>query len=337
MAIINKLPPDSFSFPVSSGSKPPTEWKPIGVLPEKTTLVSPLTFDGQNFVGIGLYKQSSYSQQFVFLKSADCETWTSLTTNLPTYPAYDSSCDFRAIAYGNGVYVTHKLIIEEDYDENYELVEYHRCYIYYSTDGISWSQSNFYSSNRTNTAQFVKDKFIVRFQDENYNYGLYYSTNGATWNVASTSYLPEIPVAVGDKLVDAQYSAVLTSTNGTAWTSTSLPTAVRFAKNHNAYANGVYFATYSTSSNNKAAFSNDGLNWTAITLAESGLWWCFGGGKWLIAIRQKAPGTAYYSQDGQNWEKITIATATLGLSFWSAYGNKRFVLDTDNGTYYSIC
>ena len=279
-------------------------------------------------MGIGIYKQSYYPPTPVLLKSPDCETWTSLTTNLPTYPEYDSNSDFRAIAYGNGVYVTHKFI-GEDEDWGY--------YIYYSTNGITWSKSNFYTQRGDCVAQFVKDKFIVYFEDENSNYGLYYSTNGKTWKVASTSYVPSIPVAVGDKLVDAKYSAVLTSTNGTAWTSTSLPTAVRFGKNHNAYANRVYLATYDGSSNNKAAVSNDGLNWSAVTLPETGLWWCFGGGKWLIAIRQKSNGTAYYSQDGQTWEKITITTKTLGISFWSTYGNKTFVLNTGNGTYYSIC
>ena len=75
-------------------------------------------------------------------------------------------------------------------------------------------------------------------------------------------------------------------------------------------------------SGTSAAYSTDGINWTAATLPSSADWYsvCYGNGK-FVAVSTTAK--AAYSTDGINWTAATLPSSANWKSV--CYGNGKFV------------
>ena len=87
------------------------------------------------------------------------------------------------------------------------------------------------------------------------------------------------------------------------------------------YGNGKFVAVPNDST---AAYSTDGINWTAATLPSNKSWYsvCYGNGK-FVAVSGGSSSTAAYSTDGINW---TAATLPSSANWYSVcYGNGKFV------------
>lgn len=94
------------------------------------------------------------------------------------------------------------------------------------------------------------------------------------------------------------------------------------------YGNGKFVAVVENS--NQAAYSEDGINWTASTMPSSASWYSvtYGNGKFVAVTR--GSDTAAYSEDGITW---TAATMPSSANWYSVtYGNGKFVAVTYNST-----
>ena len=93
------------------------------------------------------------------------------------------------------------------------------------------------------------------------------------------------------------------------------------------YGNNKFVAVADTS--RKAAYSTDGINWTASTLSDYSRWYSvtYGDGKFVaVAIDSN---TAAYSTDGITWTSSTLPSST---DWRVTYGNGKFVAVTYNNS-----
>ena len=87
------------------------------------------------------------------------------------------------------------------------------------------------------------------------------------------------------------------------------------------YGNGKFVAVANNSE--QAAYSEDGINWTASTMPSSANWYSitYGNGKFVTVIY--ASNQSAYSEDGVNW---TLSTIPSSANWYSVtYGNRKFV------------
>ena len=87
------------------------------------------------------------------------------------------------------------------------------------------------------------------------------------------------------------------------------------------YGNGKFVAV--ARSINKAAYSEDGINWTQSTMPISADWYSatYGNGKFVAVARNS--NKAVYSEDGINWTQSTMPISATWRSV--TYGNGKFV------------
>ena len=116
---------------------------------------------------------------------------------------------------------------------------------------------------------------------------------------------------LGGMLTDMSNAAL-----GLAWTEGEMPAGQWHSV---CYGNGKFVAVLSGST---AAYSTDGITWSAATMPTYSTWYsvCYGNGK-FVAVPNDS--TAAYSTDGINW---TAATLPSNKSWYSVcYGNGKFV------------
>jgi hypothetical protein len=109
------------------------------------------------------------------------------------------------------------------------------------------------------------------------------------------------------------------SPDGASWTNAtqSLPNGFKSI----AYGNGIYVAMYGTG----CLVSSNGINWSyGGTLDPTGLWntIAFGGG---VFIATSITNKSAYSTDGINWTEVFFGGIIQTCSFFTAYGNGRFI------------
>lgn len=78
-------------------------------------------------------------------------------------------------------------------------------------------------------------------------------------------------------------------------------------------------------SDDRAAYSKDGINWTLTTLPANKTWLsvCYGNGKFVAVSR--TGNIAAYSTDGINWTQIQTTLPTSAASTHVCYGTGKFV------------
>ena len=89
------------------------------------------------------------------------------------------------------------------------------------------------------------------------------------------------------------------------------------------YGNGKFVAVDNSNNSTKAAYSEDGVTWTATTMPNNASWQSvtYGNGK-FVAVADHSY-TAAYSEDGIAWTKTTLPLSKPWQSV--AYGNGKFV------------
>ena len=98
------------------------------------------------------------------------------------------------------------------------------------------------------------------------------------------------------------------------------------------YGNGRFVAVGNGS--NTAAYSTDGITWTAATLPSSGSWSSVTYGNGRFVAVGNGSNTAAYSTDGITWTAVTMPSSGHWIS--ATYGNGRFVAvasNTDKAAY----
>jgi hypothetical protein len=168
-----------------------------------------------------------------------------------------------------------------------------------------------------------------------------YSTNGGvTWTASTlppepTNQYTYLSVAYGDgKFVAGGHEGIAYSTDGgKTWTKTVLPAVVVHGIwTDIIYADGKFIALSvdEFEGDDYIMYSPDGINWTAVYIAEQGRWtrWfkvTYGDGKFVM-ISNTAP-FATSSPDGINWTTTALPSNEEGTWTWYdvAYGNGMFV------------
>ncbi len=139
-----------------------------------------------------------------------------------------------------------------------------------------------------------------------------YSTNfGNTWTAGTglTTSLAWSGLAYGSGRFVAVASGGTTaaySTNGTSWTSSTLPSSTTWSDV--AFGSGLFVAISSTSA--KTAYSRDGITWLESNLPITASKLAYGQGV-FVAV-DSASGTAYTSEDGANWIEQSVTNDSYG-------------------------
>lgn len=231
----------------------------------------------------------------VLLKSVE----GSDSVELPSAPSWAN------IAFGNGKFVA---------------VPLYSGKAAYSTDGISWNQSEMPNYGSWFRVAYGGGKF-VSVQSGGKNAA--YSEDGVNWTAAT---LPNsaswYSVAYGNgKFVAIAYdnSVCAYSADGVNWTASTMPSSGYWYSV--AYGGGKFAAVQNGST--AAAYSEDGVNWASTTLPSSASWFplVYGGGR-FVAIADSSSAAAY-SEDGVNWTATTLPSSAKWYS--AAYGGGKFV------------
>ena len=205
--------------------------------------------------------------------------------------------------------------------ENFLIARSNNSNYYISTNGISWTQKTWPSSNYGTMATYGVGSWLVH-DGANPSHS-YSSTDLITWITATTPFNGSVYSA---RYLNEKYFATYAgnlgfSTDGIAWTTVTLPYSGLWMDV--AYGNNTYVAT--TFNSNIAASSTDGISWTQRTMPASGLWYTtvYGNGMFVSVNANSGSGTGAISTDGITWTSKQFANGTY---FYSVeYGNGIFM------------
>jgi hypothetical protein len=198
----------------------------------------------------------------------------------------------------------------------------------YSTDGITWAETNI-PSGAWGGATYGDGKFVaVGYQAAE----AIYSRDGITWTQTSIPSNTWMSLSYGNgKFVATSFAATIYSTDGITWTQASLP--IGTSGSLSAYGGGKFVAMGSTgSSGSKAIYSTDGITWTETSMYEepgTPVGWqklIYSDGKFLAIgfVLGGDQAISAFSVNGVDW---TLNPNNLyGISPSSiTYGNGKFV------------
>jgi hypothetical protein len=219
------------------------------------------------------------------------------TLSMPAKGVWD------AIVYGDGKFVT---------------VEYGTAIGAYSTDGVTWTQSQLPSAASWNYLAYGNGIFVAF----GYNSDKFiHSTDGITWTEGTLPVSGEWhDVKYGNNVFVAianNSDVTLYSYDGISWTPNTMPSSQKWYSL--AYGNGRFVAV---THDKYAARSFDGIVWEQ-TEMSFGSWHSvtYGDGK-FIAASQYYENIAY-STDGMTWNNVPCEYSTVYLTI--AYGAGKFI------------
>lgn len=243
---------------------------------DAVTWQSVATFVGANptiAYGVGKFVIAETSHFIRY--SGDGKTWENAT--LP------DSNDRYFVRYGNGVFVT---------------------YGAHSTDGVTWESGG----SKGSVLAFGNGVFLQAARGSHAI--LARSTDGITWELANNTTMPMNQICIGfccGKFVSFPYgeassTAYYSDDNGTTWTAITLPVSVTstslYIDDMGANGNDVFVLPCKDSSNNVIGLrTEDGVNWTTVTLPGAGA--IMHDGSKFVQITANG---VYYSTDGITWK-----------------------------------
>lgn len=224
--------------------------------------------------------------------------------------------DFRAVAYGGGLFVA--------IDGNRNAA--------YSTDGITWLSTAMPGYENWTSIAYGNGTFVAVSEGRDFAY----STDGINWQYANTtSYAVEERdyrcvaygngtfVAVAYDTADAAYSR-----DGITWLPATMPSSHDWSSV--AYGEDRFIAI--TNSGTKAAYSTDGVHWTEFTLSalSSGVSIAYGDGKFVAIGGVTIDGALGYGDDSVAYgtDHTSFLSSSLpDKAYWRsvAYGDGKFV------------
>lgn len=226
-----------------------------------------------------------------------------------------------------------------------------------SSDGLSWSLVNDGIAVQHSVQGVAYDgtQFYMIGLDSKGNPVESSSSDGSNWNAVIPTGLPSDAffgalgfvaglTAGGGKLiawgqhVNTGQPFLVTSGNGTQWTTVSGLPAVLAKIAAVGYGNGTYVAVSADANGNTILLTSaDALNWTQIGNLPAGLkgvaWGniSYGGNAWLVTgVGGNAPGmlVVLTSPDGQSWSLQSLGVGDAGIAASGTWNGSGFIIAT---------
>ncbi len=199
-----------------------------------------------------------------------------------------------------------------------------------------------YSALSTGVTSLAKEFFSA---NSTTGYAYVLTSTTPTWNTGTMPSGNKSPtVRANDRYYVTRYedsSTAFYSTNGTSWSTATLPSTKNWSPVSYGASKYVSIACQGAAgaTSNSAAYSSDGVTWTATTLPSTAYWGeaVFGGGKFVVlAGNMRNDGGAMegtagaYSTDGVTWTAATVP----GTAIWGrpVYSGGKWVSYSKAGT-----
>lgn len=199
-------------------------------------------------------------------------------------------------------------------------------YLYYSTDGMTWTLSNItISTYVASIPVYGNGRFAINLAN-----CIYYSTDGKTWTESGRGGVEGIYYNNGIFItVDDSDEGLYYSTDCISWTRCPGTSGYDFLYTYVLYANGLWYANTNT---HKLWYSTDGMTWTQsdIPISSDYINKVIYNGNIYICNNDNG---VYISTDGKSWTNINSLTGTL------KYVNGMFTLSNNakkDYVYYSF-
>jgi hypothetical protein len=269
-----------------------TTWSSVGT---GNTFWQGIAYNGSRWVVAGSWYNSPVG--YYTSVSTDAATWTTRgTSTSPQFPVTAIASDGTSfVAVGEGKYAG-------------------------STDGLTWTGGTL-PVNALAIA-YGNSRWLAAGSSSST------SSNGTTWAAAVTAPATISQLCYGSGgfvgLASGTTSSVYRTTDGTSWSTHSLPASAAWSGV--AFGGGVYVAVRTGST---AAYSSDGQTWTTANMPASRSW----GSVVYAAGRFFAFGynstAAAFSADGQAWTAITLPASGRWLA---AAGGSSSLVAMNQGT-----
>lgn len=211
-----------------------------------------------------------------------------------------------------------------------------------TTDGTDWESYAVPNITMLTDCAYGNGVYVAT----DYNSVLHYSTNLTTWSQVSPTNISsngaDTISFVNGKFWAVAYDNVFSSSNGSTWTSATLPSACSTSCKIIYTGSKYYFTNMTLSSNCTVYSSSDGTTWTASTITS------VSGGKIVygnntLVINNTNKGKVAYSTDGTNFTAVTLphsynnSIAFTGKHFIisSATANKPLLYSKDGINWYT--
>ena len=214
-------------------------------------------------------------------------------------------------------------------------IAYNTNYGAYSADGLTWTKVTMSTTAKWKSVAFNGTVFCAISAERNGTIAAT-SPDFITWTArtlpaAGAASAWYSITAMGNLFCAVSYNSTLsiTSTNGSSWSSGTLPSTSNWQYVCNNGTNGfLVVSSYQTA----AAISSDGINWTAKTLPSASGWFSgvWSGNIWCVM----GTGVSATSSNGTTWAQHTIGSSGQFMSVsWS--GEIFYSIDATNGYGYS--
>jgi hypothetical protein len=268
-----------------------TAWSSVGT---GNTYWRGIAYNGSRWVIAGQWFAGGSA--YYTTASTDATTWTLRgNSTSPQFPVTAIASDGTSfVAVGNGQYAG-------------------------STDGLTWTGGTL--PVNANAISYGNSRWLAAGSSSST------STNGTTWAAAVTAPATIFSLCYGSGgfvgLTTGTTSSVFRTTDGTSWSTHSLPASAAWSGV--AFGGGVYVAVRSGST---AAFSSDGQTWSTANMPSSRSWNAvvYAAGR-FFAFGYNSTAAAF-SADGQTWTAITLPASGRWLA---AAGGSSSVLSMNQG------
>jgi photosystem II stability/assembly factor-like uncharacterized protein len=273
-------------------------WVPITPDPATNNWLYGLTYDGNMFIGVGLYNTILNSNP------ADDLDWTSGTSGVDTHHLY-------GVAYGNGDYVAVGVIGT----------------ILHSSDGLTWTRITPPTTHYLQKVAWGNGTFVAVGGTGT----ILTSSNGSTWSVNywDSTYLMGVAYGNGYYVIVGDNGTILTSPDTVTWT--LRPSGTTNTLMNVAYGNGYFVAVGEEGTILSAPYTNL-ATWTPRTSGITA--WLNGiayGNNNFVAVGDNGTVISAADTDLATWTERTSGTATA-LEDVAYDGNGKFAAVGGLGT-----
>lgn len=236
----------------------------------------------------------------------------SIDTRISGWNSISGNKTINKMAYGNGMFVG------VDSSNNRTM--------YYSEDGITWSESNLSTIYEIPIILYGNGKFICyEYNYPNEGCDIHHSEDGITWTDGarlSNTYLAIMTCGVygngkfvlsGYKITDDKIPVMIYSEDGITWSEcVGLPdSAGAQGFDPLCYANGMFWAYNGTGGSNTMYYSEDGISWTVMDdAAVKPFDVIYANG---VYVGYKSGGYLIYSNDGITWTEALKIPSTMDM------------------------